>query len=198
MLLSYQSPVGQALVVSGWADDRSYRGEGAKHEGLDFSVKTGTPVYSSQVGVVKTSKNAAPDPGGEIISVQHPDGLYTYYMHLSQRLVKAGDRVSKGQLIAYSGSSGIKQSAAHLHYAIRANSSALAEFKLRYGTPRGGYPAPKAGGVTPVPSESLIPANYSDKVKASARANGIPIEAGMSGAVALLLIGGAYFIWKRT
>lgn len=194
-------------ITGGWGDDRSYRGAGKTHEGLDFLVPTGTPVHTVGEGVVSYS-GFIDGPTGEIVTVDHPNGFRSYYMHLSERLVKKGDKVMLGQLVAKSGSTGIQNSAPHLHFAIRANNDALAHFKAKFGTPQGlkdekgrvlvapGF-GPTKAGVTPVPSEPLVPGNYSKKVKMRAAAQGIPFaEIGFSLGTALLLAGGAFAIYR--
>lgn len=194
-------------IHGGWGDDRSYRGAGKTHEGLDFIVSVGTPVHAVGEGTVSHS-GFIDGPTGEIVTVDHPNGFRSYYMHLSERLVKKGDKVMIGQLIAKSGRTGIQNSAPHLHFAIRANDDALAFFKSRFGTPRGlvdekgrvvvqpGF-GPKSGGVTPVPSEPLVPGNYEQRVKMRAAAQGIPFaEIGFSLGAAILLAGGAFAVYR--
>jgi murein DD-endopeptidase MepM/ murein hydrolase activator NlpD len=182
-------------IVSGWGDDRSYRGAGKLHEGLDFAVPTGTPVHTVGEGVVSYS-GFIEGPTGEIVTVDHPNGFRSYYMHLSERLVKKGDKVMLGQLVAKSGRTGVVNSGAHLHFAIRANNDALNLFRSRFGMPSTGF-GPTKSGVTPVPSEPLVPGNYSKKVKMRAAAQGIPFaEIGFSLGTALLLAGGAFAVYR--
>ncbi|WP_064604957.1 M23 family metallopeptidase [Photobacterium sp. J15] len=87
------------------------------HAGLDFAVNIGTPVYAPADGVVSTVR-----PGnkgsGNFIRLQHSFGFTSSYSHLKKFAVRAGDFVDKGDLIGYSGNSGLS-SGPHLHYEIR-------------------------------------------------------------------------------
>lgn len=105
----------------GWRVD-PFSGKVAFHEGLDFVAGTGTPVYASAAGIV-TAAEQTPDYG-RIVKINHGAGLETRYAHASQLLVKAGDRVERGQMIARVGSTG-RSTGAHLHFEVRLNGAAL-------------------------------------------------------------------------
>ena len=91
------------------------------HQGLDMGVK-GTPVLAAESGVVTFAGQSA-ILGGLMVYIQHSGGLETRYMHLATGsiLVKKGQRVSAGQRIGTVGSTGITQSAAHLHFEVLQN-----------------------------------------------------------------------------
>ncbi|MGY3202795.1 peptidoglycan DD-metalloendopeptidase family protein [Streptomyces sp. TE5632] len=87
-----------------------------RHTGQDFAVPIGTPVRSVGAGrVVKVSCGGA--FGIEIV-VQHTGGYYTQYAHLAAVAVDQGDRVSPGQWIGQSGTSG-NSTGPHLHFEVR-------------------------------------------------------------------------------
>jgi len=86
------------------------------HRGLDFSVPVGTPVRVTGSGTVLAVQQQR--GFGKVIKVDHGGGVVTVYAHLSEQLVKKGDKVSRGDIIARSGSTG-RSSAPHLHYEIR-------------------------------------------------------------------------------
>lgn len=88
------------------------------HSGTDFRAAVGTKVYAANDGVVRLSKDRY-YAGGSLI-IDHGYGIFTQYYHLSKLLVKNGDKVKKGQLIALSGDSG-RVTGAHLHFGIFAN-----------------------------------------------------------------------------
>lgn len=92
-----------------------------KHEGVDLAAPRGTPVYAAANGVVKISKYSR--SAGKYIIVNHENGYTTSYMHLSKRLAKNGQKVKRGQLIGYVGTTGIS-TGNHLHYEIRKNGDA--------------------------------------------------------------------------
>lgn len=96
---------------------------GYNHQGIDLRLPIGTPVYAiADATVIK----AAPDSkginagGGNIIMLDHKDGVQSWYMHLDAYAVNVGDEVKKGQLIGYSGNSG-ESSTPHLHFEYRLN-----------------------------------------------------------------------------
>jgi murein DD-endopeptidase MepM/ murein hydrolase activator NlpD len=86
------------------------------HRGLDFSVPLGTPVRVTGDGVILAVQQQR--GFGRVIKVDHGGGVVTVYAHLDQQLVKKGDKVSRGDVIGKSGSTG-RSSAPHLHYEIR-------------------------------------------------------------------------------
>lgn len=122
-MLPNSSPINAAFNSSsyGWRID-PFNGNKAFHEGLDFSAAEGTPIYAAAAGIV-TSAERTPDYGN-IVKVDHGSGLETRYAHASKLMVKVGDRVEKGQVVALVGSTG-RSTGAHLHYEIRLNGNAL-------------------------------------------------------------------------
>lgn len=87
------------------------------HAGLDFAMPVGTPIYATANGVVLS---AGIQPGyGHMVEIRHNFGFGTRYGHLNGKYaVKQGDFVRKGDIIAYSGNSGLS-TGPHLHYEIR-------------------------------------------------------------------------------
>jgi len=83
------------------------------HNGTDMRAATGTPLVAATNGIVKKVSWMA--GGGLVVILTHADGIETWYLHLSQAVVKPGDVVEGGQLIALSGSSGVGTSA-HFHF----------------------------------------------------------------------------------
>jgi murein DD-endopeptidase MepM/ murein hydrolase activator NlpD len=84
-----------------------------RHAGLDFPVPIGTPVRAMNAGIVAFSgEQWAP---GRIVILDHGGGIFTRYLHLSERLVAEGDRVARGQTIGRSGDTGGQRTAPHLH-----------------------------------------------------------------------------------
>jgi len=99
----------------GWRED-PFSGAAAFHTGIDIAVPSGTPVKSIGPGEVIFSGNK---PGyGEIVEIDHGQGLISRYAHNSGNLVKTGDHVGHGEIIAQSGMSG-RSTGPHLHLEIR-------------------------------------------------------------------------------
>lgn len=113
---------GGSYYISAYYMDPTYLAEiGSYHYGLDISGSGfyGTPIYAARGGTVISSGDAGDGYGYKVI-IDHGDGFITVYAHNSQLTVSLGDYVSKGQLIAYAGSSGYS-TGPHLHYEIRYN-----------------------------------------------------------------------------
>ncbi len=86
------------------------------HTGVDFSAARGTPVYATGDGVIITTARNLGGYGNEI-EVDHGFGYVTKYAHLETFKVQQGQKVKRGELIGYSGSSGAA-TAPHLHYEV--------------------------------------------------------------------------------
>jgi murein DD-endopeptidase MepM/ murein hydrolase activator NlpD len=91
-------------------------GRSTFHTGVDIIASPGTPVMAAAGGVVSTS--AFVPEYGNIVDVDHDNGLTTRYAHLSRSLVKVGDVVMKGQKIALVGATG-RVTGPHLHFEVR-------------------------------------------------------------------------------
>ena len=91
-------------------------GQRAKHEGIDFNAETGTPVVVAADGVVLSA--GWQSDFGNMIDVDHGDGLTTRYAHLSRMNVKAGSLVKRGERIGAVGSTG-RSTGSHLHFEVR-------------------------------------------------------------------------------
>jgi murein DD-endopeptidase MepM/ murein hydrolase activator NlpD len=85
------------------------------HEGIDVSAPMGAPVVSPAAGVV--SRIYRSSGYGLVLEVSHGNGIETRYAHLSRTQVRQGQRVTRGQLIANVGNSGLS-TGPHLHYEI--------------------------------------------------------------------------------
>ncbi len=86
------------------------------HTGIDLAVSEGTPVLAARAGTVTFS--GWEDGFGLLVVIDHGDGYETYYGHLSKLLVTAGQRVSVGETVALSGTTGIS-TGPHLHFEVR-------------------------------------------------------------------------------
>ena len=94
---------------------------GKANDGINLSVPEGTPVRSAEDGVVDYSGNEQKSYGN-LVLVRHSNGYVTAYAHASEVLVKRGDAIKRGQVIAKSGQSGDVGSP-QLHFEIRKGSS---------------------------------------------------------------------------
>ncbi|RZJ55216.1 MAG: M23 family metallopeptidase [Flavobacterium sp.] len=101
------------------------------HAGMDFSAKTGTPVYATGDGVVSVADNRSSGYGNHIV-LRHGYGYETLYGHLSRYKVKAGQKVKRGDVIGYVGSTG-RSEAPHLHYEVHKNGEVVNPLNFYYG-----------------------------------------------------------------
>src|SRR6185503_10212313 len=91
-------------------------GRSSFHTGVDIIANVGTPVMAAAGGVV--SANTFSPEYGNMVDVDHDNGLTSRYAHLSRSLVKVGDVVMKGQVIALVGATG-RVTGPHLHFEVR-------------------------------------------------------------------------------
>ena len=101
------------------------------HEGMDFTAKTGTPIYATGDGVVAKADNTASGFGNHIV-IRHGYGYETLYAHLSKYKARAGQRIKRGDIIGYVGSTG-RSEAPHLHYEVHKNNKVVNPLNFYYG-----------------------------------------------------------------
>ena len=99
----------------GWRID-PITGQNAMHEGIDFLVDTGTPVHAAAAGLVVAAQFHP--QYGNVVEIDHGNDFTTRYAHNSKLLVKAGDLVQRGAVIAESGSTG-RSTGPHVHFEVR-------------------------------------------------------------------------------
>jgi len=99
----------------GWRID-PINGQNTMHEGVDFLVDTGTAVHAAAGGLV-ISAEWHPQYGN-VIDIDHGNDFTTRYAHNSKLLVKLGDLVRRGEVIAESGSTG-RSTGPHVHFEVR-------------------------------------------------------------------------------
>ena len=101
------------------------------HEGMDFTAKTGTPIYATGDGVVARADNTASGYGNHIV-IRHGFGYETLYAHLSKYKARAGQRVKRGDVIGYVGSTG-RSEGPHLHYEVHKDGKVVNPLNFYYG-----------------------------------------------------------------
>ena len=97
------------------------KANGKANDGINLAVPEGTPVKAADDGVVAYSGNELKGYGN-LVLIRHSNGYVTAYAHASELMVKRGDTIKRGQVIAKSGQSGEVQSP-QLHFEIRKGSS---------------------------------------------------------------------------
>ncbi len=102
-----------------------------RHKGMDFTSPRGTPVYATGNGTVIRADNRA-SGFGHHIRIDHGFGYITLYAHLSKYNVRKGQKVNRGDLIGFVGSSGRSQ-APHLHYEVHYNEEPVDPINFYYG-----------------------------------------------------------------
>ncbi len=111
-----------------------FTGKRAWHAGVDFAGKDGSDIISVAAGVVTWS--GARYGYGNLVEVNHGDGYTTRYAHCKEILVKAGDIVDKGEVLARMGSTG-RSTGPHVHYEVLKNGKPENPKKFIYRASRG-------------------------------------------------------------
>jgi murein DD-endopeptidase MepM/ murein hydrolase activator NlpD len=93
------------------------------HAGLDFAAPQGTPVYATADGIVKLAGNTGDGYGNHVI-INHGYGYQTLYGHLFRIKARVGQKVKRGEVIGWVGSTG-KSTGPHLHYEVHKNGRPL-------------------------------------------------------------------------
>ena len=88
------------------------------HTGMDFTAPRGTPIYATGNGKVSKSKRMS--GYGKTCIIDHGYGYKTLYGHMSKIIVRRGQKIKRGEIIGYVGSTGVSTSP-HLHYEVRIN-----------------------------------------------------------------------------
>ncbi len=101
------------------------------HKGMDFTARTGTPIYATGDGVVAQADNRASGYGNHIV-IRHGYGYETLYGHLSKYNCRPGQRIKRGDVIGYVGSTG-RSEAPHLHYEVHKNKKPVNPLNFYYG-----------------------------------------------------------------
>ncbi len=101
------------------SSDYGYRGS-EFHKGIDIPAAQGTTIVAAASGTVEWSNYST--TAGNWMGINHGNGVYTVYMHMSSRLVSAGTKVSAGQSIGLVGNTGASFGN-HLHFAVRKDGS---------------------------------------------------------------------------
>lgn len=87
------------------------------HPGVDFSAPRGTPIYATADGIVITNEKFGGRGYGKHITISHGFGYHTLYAHMHKTAKRVGQRVKRGEVIGYVGSTG-RSTANHLHYEV--------------------------------------------------------------------------------
>jgi murein DD-endopeptidase MepM/ murein hydrolase activator NlpD len=85
------------------------------HTGTDITLSQGTPLHATADGIVSFSDRSGGN--GNIVVLEHGYGFSTVYAHNSQNKVHAGQKIKRGEVIAYSGSTGVT-TGPHVHYEV--------------------------------------------------------------------------------
>lgn len=119
----YMWPVSSTRITSRFGYRTSpTAGASTYHKGVDIGIPTGTPVHAVADGVVTAS--AFHSAAGKYVTIKHANGVETKYKHNSVLCFKAGDKVKQGDVIAYSGNTGVS-TGPHLHFEFHVNGTPI-------------------------------------------------------------------------
>lgn len=142
-LPSWSAPLDSARVSSFYgARSKPLASSNAFHRGVDFAAKRGTPVLASAAGKVveSTALYDGQPKYGQVIMIDHGDGLRSMYAHLDRRSVRVGDRVAAGQAIGLSGATG-RVTGPHLHFEVTQGGEHINPAQLIANLDRNAFPS---------------------------------------------------------
>jgi len=119
------------------------------HAGIDFTAPVGTPIYATGDGIVENPKSGM-SGYGNVIVINHGFGYETLYAHCSKIIVRPGQKVKRGEIIAYVGNSGMS-TGPHVHYEVRKGRTPINPINFFY--------------------QDLSPEEYEKVIEISSRAN---------------------------
>ncbi|MCG9791291.1 M23 family metallopeptidase [Flavobacterium algicola] len=102
-----------------------------RHEGMDFTAQTGTPIYATGDGVVTQADANASGYGNHVV-IRHGYGYETLYAHMSKYNCRPGQRIKRGDVIGFVGSTG-RSEAPHLHYEVHKDGKVVNPLNFYYG-----------------------------------------------------------------
>jgi len=156
------------------------------HSGIDFSAPSGSPIYAASDGRVDfAGRNGG---YGNFVRLRHDGNLGTGYAHMSRIAVRAGERVKRGQVIGYVGSTGLS-TGAHLHYEVyRGNQKVdplsvrfvtretlsgreLAQFRERLARLQMVAPGAALESLAPDPAQEAVPVREIDRLERPRKVN---------------------------
>ncbi len=114
----------------GWRNDPFTKAR-KMHKGMDFTAPKGTPIYASGDGIIIRADSRAAGYGMHV-RIDHGFGYVTLYAHMTEYVVRRRQRVKRGDLIGYLGSTG-RSKAPHLHYEVRKNGDAINPINFYWG-----------------------------------------------------------------
>jgi len=101
------------------------------HNGMDFTANTGAPIYATGDGVVERADNSASGYGNHIV-IRHGFGYESLYAHLSKYNCRPGQKVKRGDVIGYVGSTG-RSEGPHCHYEVHKDGKVVNPLNFYYG-----------------------------------------------------------------
>ena len=114
----------------GWRTD-PFTKKRKRHWGMDFSAERGAPIYATGDGKISRADNRAAGFGNHV-RIDHGFGYVSIYAHMDKIAVRKGNRVKRGDIIGYVGSSG-RSVAPHLHYEIIKDGKKINPINFYYG-----------------------------------------------------------------
>ena len=111
----FMRPIGGRVSMPFGLDEFINGYESGKHRGLDFAAAAGTPIKASNSGIVRLAEYL-PAHGNAVV-IDHGQGIFTYYAHMSKIIATMGEKVKKGEVIGLVGATGVA-TGPHLHFSM--------------------------------------------------------------------------------
>ncbi len=189
-------PTTKRFVSSTWGRPRAYRG--GWHEGLDFPAAINSPVLAAAPGEVIKVDNVDNSFAGKYIVLHHGGGIHTRYLHNNANLVKVGDSVARGQVIAKAGATGTSgKGAPHVHFDMKLKPEAHAQYEALYGRPTTGWGRTMGSLGKGVPAETFMSgATYAPAALKWAQDVGVTFYSGGSLLKVAAVLGASYLGYR--
>jgi len=128
-----RKPVDQMHLTSNFGTRSDpFSGRAARHNGIDIPGAIGTPIYATADGLIGKAEWFG--GYGKYVAIDHGNAIETRYGHLSEYIVRTGQRVRRGQVIGFMGSTG-RSTGSHLHYEVRIAGNAVNPMNFVQPTP---------------------------------------------------------------
>ncbi|MDO8620152.1 MAG: M23 family metallopeptidase [bacterium] len=124
---AFSIPLKDLIVTDAYGYSRETGSYSIPHKGTDFRASLGTQVKAINDGVVRLSRDFT--VYGKTVAIDHGGGVVSFSMHLSKLAVKEGQKVTKGELIGFSGDTGYAERP-HLHLSVRLNGVSIDPMKF--------------------------------------------------------------------
>ena len=156
----FMDPAKGIMTSDGGMRVHPTKGTWEGHFAWDYAAPSGTPIYAVKSGIIHSTTSGYGGGYGNSVVIDHGDGYYTRYAHMSKKAVAKGDVVKQGDVIGYEGSTG-RSTGPHVHFEIMKGGT---NKKTNY-VPHSNFYNGKEGGRYSLKSSNISFKDYMELVK---------------------------------